>query len=105
MIASPLRDENGGPSTHLVTALRRQPKERVVGLPEVGRFGFDLLMARCAGFKRFVAYETGFSNVLRYSFRSDGIGVRQAKQRLAVDRLDWDGLFGSLEEISWPTSP
>jgi hypothetical protein len=42
----------------LFSALRkRSPKDVTVLLPEIGPYGFDLLMARCAGFSRFVAYD------------------------------------------------
>jgi len=37
--------------------LREEFRDRIVVLPEVGPYGLDMLMARAAGFTRFVAYD------------------------------------------------
>jgi hypothetical protein len=128
-------------------------KRVVVVLPEVGPFGFDLLIARCAGFQRFVAYDkdaqtielcrafhrdvdveymvstsaafdadrfasadhlvvfpdwphdqlekrlAGHANVVRYSFRSDGGGLRQARRRLGAPPVDWASLFDAMDRL------
>ena len=44
-------------------ARRRSAGDRIVVLPEVGPFGFDLLVARCAGFSRFIAYDKDLPTV------------------------------------------
>jgi hypothetical protein len=136
-----------------LTGGRSSSERTIVVLPEVGPFGFDLLVARCAGFRRFVAYDkdaqtvdlcrafhrgahveysvstsagfdfgryasadhlivfpdwphdelekrlAGHTNVVRYSFRANGTGLRQARRQLGVRRLDWAGLFDAMERL------
>jgi hypothetical protein len=49
----------------LYSALLRESRReaRTLVLPEVGPFGFDLLVGRCAGFTRFVAYDKDAATV------------------------------------------
>jgi hypothetical protein len=70
----------------LFTLLQRHAQRRasVLVLPEVGPFGFDLLIARCAGFSRFVAYDKDTSTVETCRAFHSGVAVEYSVSSTAA---------------------